>query len=68
MSIPQAATVWHGDNRGALPAATITGFNGRTKHVDIKLKFTREYFARGFFDVQLVPATQQLADIFTKRL
>ncbi|CAN0503892.1 unnamed protein product, partial [Discosporangium mesarthrocarpum] len=42
MGIPQGATAWVEDNRGALQAAAITGFNGRTKHVDIKLKCTRE--------------------------
>ncbi|CAN0501684.1 unnamed protein product, partial [Discosporangium mesarthrocarpum] len=35
MGIPQGATAWYGDNRGARQAAAITGFNGRTKHVNI---------------------------------
>ncbi|CAN0350966.1 unnamed protein product, partial [Discosporangium mesarthrocarpum] len=68
MGIPQVATAWYGDNRGALQAAAITGFNGRTKHVDIKLKCTREYINDRSFDVQFVPTTKQHADIFTKRL
>ncbi|CAN0486083.1 unnamed protein product, partial [Discosporangium mesarthrocarpum] len=66
--VPQVATAWYGDNRGALQAAAITGFNGRTKHVDIKLKCTREYINDRSFDDQFVPTTTQLADIFTKRL
>ncbi|CAN0510433.1 unnamed protein product, partial [Discosporangium mesarthrocarpum] len=68
MGIPQGATAWYGDNRGALQAAAITGFYGRTKHVDIKLKCTREYINDRSFDVQFVPTTKQVADIFIKRL
>ncbi|CAN0435681.1 unnamed protein product, partial [Discosporangium mesarthrocarpum] len=68
MGISQGATAWYGDNRGALQAAAITGLNSRTKHVDIKLKCTREYIHDRYFDVQFVPTTKQLADIFTKSL
>ncbi|CAM9383544.1 unnamed protein product, partial [Discosporangium mesarthrocarpum] len=68
MGILQAVTVWYGDNRDALQAAAITDFNGRIKYVDTKLKCTGEYIGRGLFDVQFVPTTRQLADIFTKRL
>ena len=56
------------DNRGVIQAATTTGFNGRTKHVDVKLKCSREYVRRGLFEVKYVSTQDQLADIFTKRL
>ncbi|CAM9566241.1 unnamed protein product, partial [Discosporangium mesarthrocarpum] len=68
MGVSQVATAWYGDNRGALQAAAITGFNGRTKQTHMKLKCTREYINDRSFDVQFVPTTKQLADIFTKRL
>ncbi|CAN0032881.1 unnamed protein product [Discosporangium mesarthrocarpum] len=68
IGIRQAAMAWYGDKRGALQAAAITSFNGRTKHVDMKLKCMRKYIARDFFNVHFVPTTKQLADIFTKCL
>ncbi|CAN0016173.1 unnamed protein product, partial [Discosporangium mesarthrocarpum] len=64
MGVPQVATVWYGDNRGALQALVIARFDDQTKHVNIKLRRTREHIARGFFDVQFVPTTKQLADIY----
>ncbi|CAN0474038.1 unnamed protein product, partial [Discosporangium mesarthrocarpum] len=62
------ATPWYCDNRGAIQASSITGFNGRTKHVDMKLKCTREYVEKDLFHIQYVSTTKQLADILTKRL
>ncbi|CAN0391142.1 unnamed protein product, partial [Discosporangium mesarthrocarpum] len=64
----QDATPWYCDNRGAIQASSITGFNGRTKHVDMKLKCTREYVEKDLFNIQYVSTTKQLADILTKRL
>ncbi|CAN0459737.1 unnamed protein product, partial [Discosporangium mesarthrocarpum] len=66
MGIPQAATGWYGNNRGALQVAAITGFNDQTKNVVIKLKCTKEYNACSFIDIQFVHTAKQLADIFTR--
>ncbi|CAM9672987.1 unnamed protein product, partial [Choristocarpus tenellus] len=68
LGILKGVTVWYGDNQGAIQAAVIEGFNGRTMHVDIKLKCTREYVNKGIFRVKYIPTTLQLADILTKRL
>ncbi|CAM9218420.1 unnamed protein product, partial [Choristocarpus tenellus] len=68
LGILKGITTWYGDNRGAIQAVTTEGFNGRTRHVDIKLKCAREYDSKGFFKVKYIPTTLQLADILTKRL
>ncbi|CAM9821614.1 unnamed protein product [Choristocarpus tenellus] len=68
ISILQDQTPWFCDNRGAIQASRITGYNGRTRHVDMKLKCTREYVDQGLFHVEYVPTLKQLADILTKPL
>ncbi len=42
-------------------------FNGRTRHVDVKLKFTRQECEEGCVELQYVPTDRQLADGLTKR-
>ncbi len=44
------------------------GFSGRTRHVDVKLKFTRQECESKRVKLQYVPTDQQLADVLTKRL
>ncbi len=44
------------------------GFNGRTRHVDIKLKFTRQEHDSEKVEVIYTPSDKQLADGLTKRL
>ncbi|CAM9882536.1 unnamed protein product, partial [Choristocarpus tenellus] len=68
IDILQKQIPWFCDNRGAIQASSITGFNGRTKHVDMKLKCTREYVNQGIFHIEYVPTSRQLADILTKSL
>ena len=41
MGFAEKITPWFCDNRGTIQAASKVGFRGRTKHVDIKLEFTR---------------------------
>ena len=59
---------WFCDNRGAIQSASKVGFRGRTRHVDIALKCTREYIENGLVEISYVPSSGQLADIFTKRV
>ncbi|CAM9427410.1 unnamed protein product [Choristocarpus tenellus] len=59
---------WFCYNRGAIQAGSITCFNGRTKHVNMKLKCTREYVDQGLLHVEYVPTSKQLADILTESL
>ncbi len=49
-------------------AAKTCGFNGRTRHVDIKLKFTRQEHELGKVEILYVPTDKQLADGLAKRL
>ena len=68
MGFPEERIPWFCDNRGAIQAASRIGFGGRTKHVDIKLKCTREYVERGLIEVKYVCSKEQKADILTKRI
>ncbi len=68
LTLPQQTSTWHEDNQGALRAGTIIGFTGRTRHVDVQLKITREYILRGHFKVMYTSTSDQLADALTKRL
>jgi hypothetical protein len=49
LSFPQQTTTWYEDNKGAIRAGSIIGFTGRTRHVDVQLKVTREYVLEGHF-------------------
>ena len=68
LTFPQLTTTWCEDNKGAIRAGTIIGFSGRTRHVDVQLKITREYVLRGHFKVEYASSAEQLADALTKRL
>jgi len=67
LGFPKAKMPWFCDNRGAIQSASKVGFRGRTRHVDIALKCTREYIESGSVEVSYVPSSGQLADVFTKR-
>ncbi len=64
----QSTIPWFCDNQATIVYARTTGFNGRTRHVDVKLKFTRQECERGQVTLQYVPTNRQLADCLTKRL
>ncbi|CAM9679381.1 unnamed protein product [Sphacelaria rigidula] len=68
MGLPQDTTLWFCDNRGAIQAATVTGFNERTRHVDMKLESSRQYVEKKLFTVRYVPTSEQRADILMKRV
>jgi Reverse transcriptase (RNA-dependent DNA polymerase) len=68
LAFPQQTTTWHEDNKGAIRTGSVIGFTGRTKHVDVQLKVTREYIAKGHFSVVYTSTADQLADALTKRL
>lgn len=56
------------DNASALALAKNPVFHARTKHMEIDYHFIREKVVRGDLQVQFVPSTSQLADLFTKPL
>ncbi len=47
----QGRTPWFCDNQAAIVAAKTCGFNGRTRHVDMKLKFTRQEHEQGKIEI-----------------
>ncbi|CAM9873501.1 unnamed protein product [Choristocarpus tenellus] len=68
IGVLQDQTPWFCDNRGAIQAGSITGFNGRTKLMDMKLMCTREHVDQGIFHIKYIPTHKQLADVLTKSL
>ncbi len=68
LDLEQSGVPWFCDNQAAIISARTTGFNGRTRHVDVKLKFTRQECEQGRIVLRYVPTDRQLADGLTKRL
>ncbi|MCP4329096.1 MAG: Ty1/Copia family ribonuclease HI [Alphaproteobacteria bacterium] len=68
LGLEQFKTPWFCDNQATIVSAKTPGFNGRTRHVDVKLKFTRQEHELGNIELNYVPTDQQLADGLTKRL
>ncbi len=64
----QSKVRWWCDNEAAVTAATTPGHCGRTRHLDVKLKKTREMVTKGLIEVHYIPTTKQEADGLTKRL
>ena len=57
------------DNQGTIALAYSDGkTQARTKHIDIRMHFVRDYISEGIIDVQWVPTDAQRADFFTKPL
>lgn len=56
------------DNQGAIGLAKNIGYQGRTKHVDIRYHFVREKVQSKEILLQYVQTSMQLADIMTKAL
>lgn len=56
------------DNRGAIALASNPVQHSRTKHIDTKHHFIRDYIEKGAIQVQHVTSANNLADILTKYL
>lgn len=56
------------DNQSAIKLIKNPEFHSRTKHIDIRVHFIRDYFEKGLFDVNYINTKDQLADILTKGL
>ncbi len=54
------------DNSGALEIASVHKFRPRTKHLNVKLHFFRDYIIRKEITVNPIHTSQQLADYLTK--
>ncbi|CAI5723452.1 unnamed protein product [Peronospora farinosa] len=62
------ATLVYEDNQGAIGLASNSGYNARTKHVDIRHHFIRENVAQDIIVVKYKSTVDQLADMLTKAL
>jgi hypothetical protein len=56
------------DNQGAVEMAKVPKMHPRTKHLNIKYHFFRQFVQRGIIQVHHIAGTEQAADIFTKAL
>jgi hypothetical protein len=67
LQIPQKdPTVLREDNQTAIKLAEDEASHKRTKHIDVKYKYTREQQDLGTIRVEYVPSEENLADFFTK--
>lgn len=58
----------HCDNRSAIATASNTGFNPRSKHIDIRYHFVQDTVAQRIVRLDYISTEEQLGDIFTKPL
>lgn len=54
------------DNQASIDFVKSPLENHRTKHIDVKLFFVRDFVYKKFFKIQYVPSKLNLADTFTK--
>ena len=65
---PKYATTIYCDNLSTIAITENPVFHNRTKHIDIKYHFIRDYVAKGEIQIKFCTTNEQLADIFTKAL
>jgi len=66
---PNVPTKIHEDNQGTIALAYSDGkTQARTKHIDIRMHFIREYISQGIIEIDWVDTNNQKADFFTKPL
>ncbi|GJY81266.1 retrovirus-related pol polyprotein from transposon TNT 1-94 [Tanacetum coccineum] len=56
------------DNTSAIAISNNPVLHSRTKHIDIRYHFIRDYILKGDIELHFIPTEYQLADIFTKLL
>ncbi len=56
------------DNMGAVEMANVPKMRPRTKHLNIKYHFFRQFVQQGIFIVEYVAGELQIADLLTKAL
>ena len=66
---PNTPTKIFEDNQGAIALAYSNGkTQARTKHIDIRMHFIRDYIKQGIIEIDWVDTLSQKADFFTKPL
>jgi hypothetical protein len=61
-------TVIHCDNQSCIKLSENPVFHDRSKHIEIKYQFIRDWVQRGAVQLQYIPIDEQVADILTKAL
>ena len=56
------------DNRSCIKLSKNPVFHERSKHIDIRCHFIRDYVQRGAVQLKYIPTGEQVADILTKAL
>ena len=59
-------TIIHCDNQSCIRLSTNPVFHDRSKHIEIKYHFIRDYVQRGVVELQNISTDEQVAYIFTK--
>ena len=68
LGLLQGATTVHEDNTAAISILNDTKYDGRTKHVDYRIKSVRERVLARALEISYISTDLQLADLFTKPL
>jgi hypothetical protein len=61
-------TVIHCDNQSCIKLSENPVFHDRSKHIEIRYHFIRDWVQRGAVQLQYIPTDEQVADILTKAL
>ena len=61
-------TVIYGDNQSCIKLSENPVFHDRSKHIEIRYHFIRDYIQRGAVELQYISTEEQVADILTKAL
>ena len=56
------------DNKGALDLVANNKTHKRTKHIDIRYHFIREFIRNGTIELFYIESAKNIADVFTKAL
>lgn len=62
------STVIFCDNRGAISIASTSGYNPRSKHIDIRHHYVREKVDEHQIKIEAVKTEDMVADVLTKGL
>ena len=62
------ATVIQCDNQSSITLTRDQGHHSKTKHIDIRYHFIRDYVEMGKLYFHYIPTAENLPDIFTKAL
>ena len=61
-------TIIHYDNQSCIRLSENPVFHDRSKHIEIRYHFIRDYVQRGAVELQYISTDEQVADILTKSL